>query len=103
MAENPVSEHPTAQKPAAKGLLAFEHNTLGQRVLFGTGDIAEHLAAEITRLGAQRVMVIASVRDRSEVERITTGLPVAVIHDDIAPHVPIDKAKKFEPRRSTTA
>jgi maleylacetate reductase len=31
--------------------LTFEHVTLGQRVLFGTGNAAEHLAAEVARLG----------------------------------------------------
>lgn len=74
--------------------VTFEHTTLGQRVLFGTGRAAKHLAAEIARLDAHNVMVIASVRDRPEVERITAGLPVALIDDDIAAHVPIGKAEK---------
>jgi maleylacetate reductase len=39
-------------------------------------------------------MVIASARDRSEVERIAAGLTITLIYDDIAPHVPIDKAEK---------
>ena len=36
--------------------LTFEHTTLGQRVLFGTGKAAEYLAAEVHRLPAQRVL-----------------------------------------------
>lgn len=73
--------------------MTFEHTTLGQRVLFETGHAATHLAAEVSRLGARKVMVIASVRDRPEVERITAGLNVALTYDDIAPHVPIEKAE----------
>ena len=30
--------------------MVFEHTTLGQRVLFGSGKAAEHLAAELDRL-----------------------------------------------------
>jgi maleylacetate reductase len=83
-----------AENSAAERVPAFEHTTLGQRVLFGTGHAATHLEAEIAHLGARRVMVIASARDRSEVERITAGLTSTLIYDDIAPHVPIDKAEK---------
>lgn len=74
--------------------LTFEHITLGQRVLFGTGRAADHLAAEVNRLGADKVMVIASDRDRPEVQRITSGIHVAVTHHDLAPHVPVDTAEK---------
>lgn len=74
--------------------LTFQHTTLGQRVLFGTGNAAEHLAGEIKRLDARKVMVIASARERAEAEKITAGINAALIHDDVAPHVPIDKAEK---------
>lgn len=73
--------------------LAFEHITLGQRVLFGTGKAAAHLAAEVKGLTAKRIMVIASARERPEAQRITSGVHVAVMHDDLAPHVPVDKAE----------
>lgn len=74
--------------------LTFEHTTLGQRVLFGSGNAAKHLAGEIERLGARKVMVIASARERPEAEKITAGINVALTHDDVAPHVPIEKAEK---------
>lgn len=45
--------------------LVFDHLSLGQRVVFGTGLAAEHLVQEIQRLGARRVMVITSARDAS--------------------------------------
>lgn len=74
--------------------LTFEHTTLGQRVLFGTGKAAEHLAAEVQRLRAQKVMVIASARERPHAQRITSGIHVVVMHDNFAPHVPVDNAEK---------
>lgn len=40
-------------------MLEFEHDTLAQRVLFGAGKAASNLAAEVGRLGATSVMVIA--------------------------------------------
>jgi len=72
--------------------LTFEHTTLGQRVLFGTGLVAEHLAAEVARLGAQRVMVISSASEASTADEVTRQIGVTVHHHDVAPHVPIDKA-----------
>ena len=39
--------------------LVFEHETKGQRVLFGTGLAATHLAAETKRIGANRPFVVA--------------------------------------------
>jgi maleylacetate reductase len=72
--------------------LTFEHTTLGQRVLFGAGKAAEHLNAEVKRLTAQKIMVIASARERPNAEKITTRLNVKLIHDDVAPHVPLRKA-----------
>ena len=72
--------------------LTFEHNTLGQRVLFGAGKAAEHLTAEVKRLTAQKIMVIASARERPEAEKLTAGIKVILVHDDVAPHVPLHKA-----------
>lgn len=74
--------------------LNFDHVTLGQRVLFGSGRAAEHLAAEVARLGAGRVMVIASESEAPVAHAVTRGIAVAVFHDDVAPHVPIGTADK---------
>ena len=74
--------------------LTFEHVTLGQRVLFGTGKAAENLASEVVRLGAQKVMVIASESEASIAEEVAAGIEVALKYDDVAPHVPIEKAEK---------
>jgi len=45
--------------------LSFVHETLAQRVLFGHGQGAEHLASEVQRLQGRRVMLIASERELS--------------------------------------
>lgn len=74
--------------------LHFHHVTLGQRVLFGHGGAADHLAAEVARLGARRVMVITSARGRADAERVTAGIDVAVWHDDVVMHVPVDVAER---------
>jgi maleylacetate reductase len=73
--------------------LSFEHVTLGQRVLFGTGKAAANLAAEVARLGAQRVMVIASDRETPRARTVTAGIDVVHWHHDVVMHVPIEQAE----------
>lgn len=74
--------------------LAFEHLTLGQRVRFGTGQAAENLSAEVGRLGAQRVMVIAREFEAPIAAAVTAGIDVALHYRDVAQHVPVEKAEK---------
>ncbi|MDT2004088.1 maleylacetate reductase [Rhodococcus opacus] len=71
----------------------FEHVTLGQRVLFGSGRAADNLAAEVARHAARRVMVIASRSESAVAEQVTQRIDVTVFHDDVAPHVPIANAE----------
>ena len=72
--------------------LVFEHVTLGQRVLFGSGKAAEHLAAEVARLGAKRVMVMASPSGRALAEKVASGIKVILWHTEIVMHVPAETA-----------
>lgn len=74
--------------------LIFEHVTLGQRVLFGTGKAAENLAAEVARFGARKVMLIASEFEAPIAAKVAAGIEVALNYDDVAPHVPVEKAEK---------
>jgi maleylacetate reductase len=74
--------------------LVFDHISLGQRVLFGTGKAAENLAAEVARLGTRKVMLIASEFEAQIVAQVTAGLDVAMNWNDVAPHVPVDKAEE---------
>ncbi|MFE2579017.1 maleylacetate reductase [Streptomyces sp. NPDC059378] len=74
--------------------MRFVHDILPQRVRFASGAAAESLAAEIALLGSERVMVIAGPAEKDLAERITAGLPVAVRHDDVAMHVPVEIAER---------
>jgi len=70
----------------------FVHDWLPQRVVFATGGAPEAVAEEVRRLGASRVMAIASGRDRAE--PVLAGVPVVVRHPEVAMHVPVDVAER---------
>lgn len=74
--------------------LEFLHTTLGQRVLFGAGHAASHLAQEIERLNAQRVMVIAAEPETNIAQQVTAQIDVALYHHEVVMHVPVEKAEK---------
>lgn len=74
--------------------LNFEHTTLGQRVRFGAGQAAENLAAEVERLNAAHVMVIAGERELEIAQQVTDQITVKVWHTEVVMHVPIDTAEK---------
>lgn len=74
--------------------MKFEHATLGQRVLFGTGGAAANLAAEVARLGARRAMVIASDFESPMAKSVAASIQVALWHHDVVMHVPIETAEK---------
>jgi maleylacetate reductase len=74
--------------------LEFSHTTLGQRVLFGAGQAAKHLAEEIERLEAQRIMVIAASPEADIAREVTKEIDVALVYDDVVMHVPVEKAEK---------
>ncbi|USX53005.1 maleylacetate reductase [Lentzea sp. HUAS12] len=67
----------------------FEHVTLGQRVRFGTGTAADDLAAEVERLGAQRVLLVSR-----RPTAVTAKIDVAAHCTDVAPHVPVENAER---------
>lgn len=74
--------------------MIFSHETLPQRVLFGSGMAAEHLAAEVRRFGASRVMVVAGSRESGTVDALARRVPVALRYSGIVQHVPIESAHK---------
>lgn len=74
--------------------LVFDHTVLPQRVLFGSGRAADFLEAEVDRLNAHRVMIIASERENVSAQHLSTNIDVAVRHHDRAPHVPVENAKR---------
>ncbi|MFS3128578.1 maleylacetate reductase [Nocardioides sp. Bht2] len=74
--------------------MQFTHESLPQRVLFGSTRAATALAAELELLDARRVMVIAAPEEAVIADRITSTLPVALRYDEVAMHVPADVAER---------
>jgi maleylacetate reductase len=72
--------------------LRFSHETLPQRVRFGSGEAAEAVSEELRRLDGSRVMAIVTKPDR--VAGVLAGLPVAVLHTDVVMHVPVEVADR---------
>lgn len=74
--------------------LVFSHDTLAQRILFGAGQAATHLEAEVNRLNAQRVMVIAATPEAQIAAEVTSKIKVQLNFDDVVMHVPIESAEQ---------
>jgi alcohol dehydrogenase class IV len=70
----------------------FTHDWLPQRVRFATGGAAEAVAEEVRRLGAARVMAIAS--DETRAKRVLARVPVEVLHTEVVMHVPQEVAER---------
>ena len=72
----------------------FVHESLSQRVRFETGGATAGTRAEVERLGATRVMVIAAPAEAELADVVAAGLPVALRHDEVVMHVPLDVAER---------
>ena len=72
--------------------MQFTHDWLPQRVVFASGGAAAAVADEVRRLAASRVMVIAS--DPGRAAPVLAGVPVQVLHTDVAMHVPVEVAER---------
>lgn len=86
----------------AKGMV-FKHERLSQRVSFGSGLAATHIAEEVHRLGAQRIMLICSRRDRELSERLTAGLPIVCLYDNVVEHVPVEVVESARNKAANAA
>src|ERR1700743_2913801 len=75
-------------------VMRFVHDTLPQRVVFGSGAAAANLSSEIGRLGAARVMLIAAKAEIQLGDTVAAGIPVTVRHDDVVMHVPVEVAAR---------
>jgi alcohol dehydrogenase class IV len=74
--------------------MRFVHDTLPQRVCFGSGEAAAYLGNEISDLGASKVMLIASKSGMRAGDEIAADLPVALRYDDVVMHVPVEVAER---------
>jgi maleylacetate reductase len=72
--------------------MRFVHDTLPQRVAFGSGAAAANLSGEIDTLGATRVMLIAAKTEMHLADTIAKDIPVALRYDDVVMHVPVEVA-----------
>jgi maleylacetate reductase len=73
----------------------FAHETLPQRVVFGSFGLAEHVPAEVARLGASRPMVIAGEGESARAaELVLAALPAASRHTEVVMHVPREVAER---------
>jgi alcohol dehydrogenase class IV len=72
--------------------MRFVHDTLPQRVCFGSGQAAANLSNEIRDLGAARVMLIAAKNEMHLADTIARDVPVALHYDDVVMHVPVEVA-----------
>ena len=78
--------------------MRFVHETLGQRVCFGSGQASHMLAEEAADRGSRRVMIIAAPAEQALAERVTVALPVVLRHDEVVMHVPVQVADRARDR-----
>lgn len=72
--------------------LAFDHTTLAQRVLFGSGQAVENTATVIGDHGAARVLLIHDDFASDLGDDIAAQIPVAARIRGVVQHVPADRA-----------
>jgi maleylacetate reductase len=87
-------------------VMRFVHDTLPQRVCFGSGAAADRLSEEIGRLGAARVMLIASANEMQLAGPLVQDVPVALHFDEVVMHVPVgvaDRARRAAARHRVDA
>ena len=73
--------------------IKFDHSTLGQRVLFGTGEAVSNTVQAVEELGAQRVLLIADAFLGDLSDAVANRLPVVARIHDVIQHVPAENAE----------
>lgn len=74
--------------------MRFVHETFSQRVHFAAGAAADAVAEEVDRLGSRRVMLIAAPSAAELARAVTARVPVTLVHDEVAMHVPVPVAER---------
>lgn len=67
----------------------FDHTTLGQRAIFGTGLAEKNMVKVIEEIGARRVLLIASGFAGLLVDAVVANTPVVARIQDVVQHVPV--------------
>jgi maleylacetate reductase len=73
---------------------SFTHVTAAQNAHFGSGNARDALHAEVQARAAARIMLIAGGRSAADARRLLDGLPVTLIWDEVAQHVPVETARR---------
>jgi alcohol dehydrogenase class IV len=74
--------------------MRFVHDSLPQRVCFGSGEATAQLTQQVGDLGAASVMLIASPSEMHLADKVAAHIPVTVRHDDVVMHVPVEVAER---------
>lgn len=75
---------------------SFVYDVLPGRVLFGRGASRRSLAGEVDRLGAEKVLLVATGHERALAEELAgpLGDRVAGVFTGVRPHVPVEVAEE---------
>ena len=75
---------------------SFIYEALPGRIVFGVGASREKLVGELDRLGARRVLLIATERERALTEELVQPLGDRLVglFTEVRPHVPVEVAEK---------
>lgn len=78
------------------GVQPFLYESLPGRVVFGAGASREALAGEVDKLGASRVLLLATEQEQSLAERLAKPLGERIVglFTGVRPHVPIEVARE---------
>ncbi|WP_298746383.1 maleylacetate reductase [uncultured Serinicoccus sp.] len=74
--------------------IRFDHTTLGQRVLFGTGAAAANIAAALHDLGATRPLLVGGSHAAKVVDQVSDEFAVAGRIGEVVQHVPAERARE---------
>ncbi len=74
---------------------SFTYEALPGRVVFGVGASREKLAEEVVRLGAERVLLVVTEREKEFAEGLAAPIGDRVVgaFTNVMPHVPVEVAK----------
>jgi alcohol dehydrogenase class IV len=78
------------------GISAFAYDALPGRVVFGSGSAAAQLRAEVDRLGARRILLIAAQSDLAIAQAVAEPIAERVVatFSGVRPHVPVAVAEQ---------
>lgn len=74
-------------------MTVFDHTTLGQRVLFGSGKAVTNIKLAVDDLGVQRILLIADEFARDLADELSDSIPVVARIHEVVQHVPIENAR----------